>query len=250
MYTGGTPEAIQFIEKYMKAGYLVNIYSDEWVNSKDPDEYYGPSPEDLQRWDKEHGTEYRGHLLCLYLGSDELITDLRRLLKPFDDYCNIDTGGWRSINLPDMMLINLKTQEILCIGLGYKNNAFNFELSKYMQSHSESSVRDRDTTCSEAFYEFDYAKVARITVREMTQLGENYYEYDNLRGNADVAVTLNKKDGLYYFDDFDDEGMTEEEVNSLRNDYENYDEWIDDNLRTLRAYYPKIDSHELNTGAY
>ncbi len=252
MYIGGTSEAIKFIEKYKKTGYLVDIYSDEWVNAQDPDEYSGPSSEDLKNWDEEHGTQYRGHLLCLYVDvyNQELITDLRHLYKPFDDYCNIDTGGWRSINLPDMMLINLNTQEILCVGLGYKNNAFNFELSKYMQSRTESNVRDRDTSCSEAFYELDFARVARITVREMTQLGENYYEYDNLRGNADVAVTLNKKDGLYYFDEFDDEGMTEEEVNSLRNDYENYDEWIDDNVGTLKAYYPQIDRYELNTGAY
>lgn len=250
MYTGGTPEAIQFIKKYKNAGYLVDIYSDEWVNAQDPDEYHGPSPEDLQFWDKEHGTQYRGHLLCLYLGSDELITDLRRLFKPFDDYCNIDTGGWRSINLPDMMLINLNTQEILCVGLGYKNNAFNFELSKYMLSRSESNVRDRDTSCSEAFYSLDFGRIVQITVREMTQLGENYFEYDNLKGNADVAVTLNEEDELYYLDDFDEEGMTEEEVASLRNDYENYDEWIDDNVETLKAYYPLIDKYELNTGAY
>lgn len=248
MYTGGTPEAIQFIEKYKKQGYLVDIYSDEWVNAQDPDEYYGPSPENLQFWDKEHGTQYRGHLLCLYLGCDELISDLRRLFKPFDDYCNIDTGGWRSINLPDMMLINLNTEEILCVGLGYKNNAFNFELSKYMKFRTASAPQDM--SCSDAFYELDFGRVARRTISTMKLLGQNYYEYDNLKGNADVAVSLNEEDDLYYFDYFDEEGMTEEEVKSLRNDYENYSEWIDDCIKDLRKFFPKIEDHELNTGAY
>jgi hypothetical protein len=252
MYTGGTQHAMQFMEKYKKLGYLVDIYSDEWANAQDPDEYSGPTPDDLKKYDKEHGTAYRGHLLCLYIDvyNQELITDLRNLYKPFDDYCNIDTGSWRALNLPDMMLINLNTQEILCVGLGYKNNAFNFELGKFMEARNENSNASADKKCSEAFYALDFDRVAQKTIREMTQLGQNFYEYDNLSGNSDVAVTLNEDDGLYYFDDFDEEGMTEEEVNSLRNEYENYNEWIEDNISTLRNFYPKIQDYELNTGAY
>lgn len=253
MYTGGTKEGIAFIEKYKKLGYLVDIYSDEWVMSQDPDEYFGPSSEDLKKFDTQHGKAYRGHLLCLYLGSmdSELISDLRQLYKPFDDYCSIETNSWRALNLPDMLLINLRTQEILCVGLGYKNNVFSFELSKYMMARSDTSKRQIDTNCSEKFFELDFSNVARTTIREMTQLGRNYFEYDHLKGNSEVFVTLNKNDGLFYFDDFDGEdGMTEEEVNDLREEYANYIEWIEDNISDLRPFFPKIEDSELNTGAY
>ena len=125
-YTGGTKQGLQFIEKYKKLGYIVDIYSDEWVNAQDPDEYYGIAPEDLMAFDKEFGNEYRGHLLAVYLGNSnpELHQELRKILKPFDDYCNIEPIGWRKISIPGLLFINLKTQEILCIGLGYKNRIY------------------------------------------------------------------------------------------------------------------------------
>ncbi len=83
-YTGGTKEGLQFIEKYKKLGYVVDIYSDEWVNAQDPDEYYAITSEDLIRFDKEFGSEYRGHLLAVYLGDSnpELHQELRRILNP------------------------------------------------------------------------------------------------------------------------------------------------------------------------
>ena len=35
MYTGGTREAIQFIEKYKKTGHVVDFYSDEYIEHRD-----------------------------------------------------------------------------------------------------------------------------------------------------------------------------------------------------------------------
>lgn len=252
-YTGGTKEGLQFIEKYKKLGYIVDIYSDEWVNAQDPDEYYAITPEDLIRFDKDFGKEYRGHLLAIYLGDSnaELHQDLRKILKPFDDYCNIETSSWRALSIPGLLFINLKTQEILCIGLGYKNQIYSFELSKYMHAHKNGLQITDAVQCSENFYALDHHNVAKLALKTVEQLGINYYEYDNLQGTADVFVSLNEDDGLYYFDDYDtDEGMTSEEVDELRSDYEKYSEWIEDCANDLRAYFPKLKTWELNSGAY
>lgn len=253
-YTGGTKQGKQFIEKYKKLGYIVDIYSDEWVNAQDPDEYYAITPEDLDRFDKEFGSEYRGHLLAVYLGdaNPELRQDLRQIYKPFDDYCNIKPSGWRMLSIPGLLFINLKTQEILCIGLGYKNRIYSFELGKYMHAHKNGLQITDAVNCGEDFYALDHHNVAKNALKTMEQLGGNYYEYDNLPGNADVIVSLNEDDNLYYFDDYDtDEGMTAEQVDELVADYERYSEWIDDCIGDLKAYFPKIEERwELNSGAY
>ena len=253
-YTGGTKQGLSFIKKYKKLGYIVDIYSDEWVNAQDPDEYYGVTPEDLMGFDKEFGDEYRGHLLAVYLGNSnpELRKDLRRILKPFDDYSNIEPTGWRVLSIPGLLLINLKTQEILCVGLGYKNRIYSFELGKYMHAHKNRLQITDAVNCSEGFYALDHYNVAKNALKMMEQLGGNYYEYDNLPGNADVIVSLNEDSNLYYFDDYEtDEGMTAEEVDELRSDYERYSEWIDDCIDELRKFFPKIgESWELNSGAY
>ena len=149
------------------------------------------------------------------------------------------------------LAVNLKTLEILCIGLGYKNQIYSFELSKYMHAHKNGLQITDAVKCSENFYALDHHNIAKLALKTMEQLGINYYEYDNLQGTADVFVSLNEDDGLYYFDDYDtDEGMTSEEVDELRLDYEKYSEWIEDCANDLRAYFPKLETWELNSGAY
>jgi hypothetical protein len=252
-YIGGTNQALNFIAKYKKLGYVVDIYSDEWVGAQDPDEYFAITPEDLTKFDQEFGKKYRGHLLAVYLGDSnpELLQELRSIYKPFDDYCSIEPKGWAILNIPKLLFINLKTQEILCIGLGYKNRIYSFELSKYMNAYKNEMLDTVDLNCSEAFYELDHNNVVKNVLKTMDQLGDFYYQYDNLQGNADVLVTLNEGDGLYYFVDFDcDEGMTAEEVEELVAEYARYSEWIDDCEDDLKAYFPKLESWELNSGLY
>lgn len=244
-------QGIEFLEKYKSLGYIVDIYSDEWVDAQDPDEYYAISREDLERFDSEKGTDYRGHLLAVYLGdkNPELFQDLKRIYKPFDDYCNRKTTGMMALIYPSLMLINLQTREILCVGLGYKNRIFSFELSRYVHSFTNNLDKNFSVRCSDDFARLDHNNVIRQVLKTTEELGENYYEYDSLKGNSEVLVTLND-DGLYYFDDYDEEGMTIEEVNELRNDYEKYSEWIDDCISDLKSYFPKIDTWDLNSGAY
>ena len=150
---------------------------------------------------------------------------------------------------PSLLLINLLTREILCVGLGYKNRIFSFELSRYVHSHTNSLDKNFSVGCSNDFARLDHNNVIRMVLKTTEELGEHYYEYDSLKGNSDVIVTLHD-DGLYYFDDYDEDGMTIEEVSELRKDYEKYSEWIDDCVSELKSYFPKIDIWELNSGAY
>lgn len=248
-----TNNGIDFIEKYKNRGYIVDIYSDEWVNSLDPDDYFGIDKEDLEKFDQNFGTKYRGHLLAIYIGDGdpELIKELRETHKPFDEYCSIEPQGWRKIPIPSLLFANIKTREILCIGLGYKNRIYSFELSKYINSYNKNQKNSHDTNCSEEFFSLDHKKITKQVLKIVENLGNFYYEYDSLPGNADVMVTLNEEDGLYYLDDYDGyDGMTESEVEKLRAEYAKYSEWIDDCIDELSWYFPKIESWDLNLGIY
>jgi hypothetical protein len=261
MYTGGTPEGIKFIEKYKKSGYVVDFYSDEHIKSLDEDSA-SISVDDLKDFDLKHGTAYRGHMLAIYLGDQnwELLDDLSNLYLPFQRLFNLEGAYGGTLHKPDLLLVNLVTQEVLCVGLGRKNRSFNFELHRYLQCRTTNDstnkgLREFDKNasidCSEKFFELDHHKIAKRTLSATENLGENYFEYDNLPGNADVIVTLNEDDGLFYLDDFEDEeGMTEEEVKELEENYANYREWIDDCIHVLREIFPKIDDWDLNTGDY
>ncbi len=129
------------------------------------------------------------------------------------------------LSIPGLLFINLKTQEILCIGLGYKNRIYSFELGKYMHAHKNGLQITDAVNCSDNFYALDHRNAAKNALKTMEQLGQFFYHYDNLQGNADVIVSLNEDDGLYYFDDYDtDEGMTDEEVDELVAEYARYSE--------------------------
>lgn len=261
MYSGGTPEAIKFIKKYKKSGYVVDFYSDEHIKTLDED-YTSITTDDLENFDKKHGTSYQGHMLAIYLGDEnrELLNDLSNIYLPFQRLFNLEGAYFGTPHKPDLLLLNLATQEVLCVGLGRKNRSFSFELHQYLKfrttnDSTNKGLRDFDANttdeCSEKFFELDYHRIAERTISATEELGEHYFEYHNLPGNADVMVTLNEEDGLFYLDDFEDEeGMSEEEVKELEENYANYREWIDDCIRVLREIFPKIEDWDLNTGDY
>jgi hypothetical protein len=261
MYTGGTSEAVRFIEKYKKTGHVVDFYSDDHISSLDQDRC-SIFVDDLKAYDAKHGAAYRGHMLTVYIGDEdkEMLNELASIYLPFRRLLSLESafGGWT--HKPDLLIVNLITREILCVGLGRKNRCFHFELHRYLGNRTTNNeenkgVRDFDsqtsTDCSEEFFRLDHYGISRTAIKALSELGENYYAYDLLPGNADVMVTLNQEDGLYYFDDFEDaEGMTDHEVKEIQADYENHREWIDDCLSSLREIFPKIDDWELNTGDY
>lgn len=261
MYTGGTPEAINFIEKYKKTGHVVNFYTDEHIKSLDQDRC-SIFIDDLERYDKKYGTAYRGHMLSIYIGDEnkEMLDELSSIYLPFKRIFTVGTafGGWT--HKPDLLIVNLITHEILCVGLGRKNHCFHFELHRYLENRTTNNQENKELRefrsqlpidCSDEFFKLDYRGIANKTIRECVELGQNFFAYDHLPGNADVMVSLNEDDGLYYLDDFDDEeGMTAEEVKELERQYENYGEWIDDNVDGLREIFPKLEKWDLNTGDY
>lgn len=258
MYTGGTSAAIKFIQKYKKTGHIVDFYSEEHVLSLDASTI---TIDDLKTFDRKYETRYRGHMLAVYIGdrNEEMLESLSRLYLPLRKMLTLNGHSGMLTHKPNFLLINLATKEILCVGLGRKNREFDFELHKYLANQTSNDAENKliwtndsssTSDCSKHFFELDFYNIAETVILTTKSLGENYFEYDNLKGNADVNVTLNKHDGLYYLDDFDEEGMTATEVKELEQEYERRREWIADCVSELQQIFPKLEDWDLNTGDY
>jgi hypothetical protein len=207
MYTGGTPEAIQFIEKYKKSGHVIDFYSDEYIENRDKKNRL-ISAQDFKILDEKHGTDYRGHLLVIYIGDEnrDMLAELASLYEPIHRYFHLDNDGAGNVINPDFLLLNLATKEILCVGIGWRNREFNFELHNYLLKHTTPeapyklnrfNLQDISDECSEWFYAEDHLRVAKRIINAMKQLG-NAYEEDSKRG------VLNAIKELKYFAPIDD----------------------------------------------
>jgi hypothetical protein len=258
MYYGGTSNAVEFIEKHKKSSRIIDFYSDEHIKSiSQKNSIY--SKNTLQNLDKKFGKKYRNHLLAIYIGDEnkELMNELATIYAPFGKLFSLSNrNGWPLIK-PDFLFINLVTQEILCVGLGRKNQIFDYELHKQIKNNEAENAEDRDiinnkvisTECSQEFYELDHLQIIKMIIKNLETLGEYFYEWDILPGNSDVMVEK-RSDGLYYLDNEDHEGLTKSEVSKLEADYKRYNKVIISCIANLKNIFPQIERYDLNTGAY
>lgn len=198
MYAGGTPEAINFIEKYKRLGYVVDVYSDEYVKSRGSKAAF--TAKDLKRFDELHGPKYRGHLLLIYIGDEDsgVCEDLRLLFEPIDRYFKLTGLDGHSLTAPDMLIVNLNTQEILCVGLGRKYH-FSFELTAYLTATTlpENPLQQifhregLSSECSSEFFSLDHARVVKTIISQFEWLADAYF-YDKKRDRNDALHTLRK----------------------------------------------------------
>ena len=65
-----------------------------------------------------------------------------------------------------------------------------------------------------------------------------------------IALDADPNDEGYYFLEEDDQEMSEEELRGYIYDLEIHDENIDDAGSMLKAFFPELETYELNTGDY
>lgn len=229
----GTPEAMAWLELLEKNGNLIDPYTKSYMSAKNNYEF---NAEYFQSLIDKEGSEFIGHLLIVYLGdqSDDVYSELANIYPLF---ARKPKGIFHQ---PAFLFINLVTQNVLCAGIGRKNQLFLYD--------AETS-QDVDSTFSDdygkAFTALDHLGITSTIVDALERLGGCIYEADNLPSKAEpdqVAGALNKgaaPDGLYYYDGDDEWGYTREEIAELEANYadliEARAEWID----TIEQYFSK-----------
>jgi hypothetical protein len=264
-YTGGTKAVKEFVKKYTARGLLVDVYSRKWLEAHESFPYV--SVDDLDEFQEQSGRACEGHLLVLFTDDEnkELEGDLLKIHKPF---ANIFGESIR-LHKPDLVFINLATMEILCMGLGRKNQFFCYQLKDeisqlrdtallnsllgwYKTSMTSPSPDDLATqSFISNFVKYDYANIVANLTEALEDFGEQASVRDHLPLNDDEIDNIldngPEANGLYLVED---EELTEEEVKNIQAEFTECYSRTREHLDTFEYFFGEIYWDNLSTGDY
>lgn len=257
--TKGTPQAMSLFAELKKSRDLIDIYSKDFFDqrpTKDEDPS-APFPRDWITWiesiesDPEQEEIWpKNHLIFIFLDrfKKELHERLKRLYPPLKN--TLEAG-----HLPDFLLLNLYTKQVLCAGLGRKNRLFiiDAKTNKSINAFNLLETNIDDSVYMNKFLTNDVYDSVSDLLHALNQLGTAIYKYDHLPGNEELAIfalkNQNVDDGLYYIEG-DEMGYTEHEIQEFIDQYQEYREQQDKAMNMIRVFFPQCERGELDTGDY
>jgi hypothetical protein len=125
--TKGTPKAMSLLAELKETDDLVDVYSNEFFDRQPTHDEDPLAPftkdgmitiEEMEN-DSDEDAKPKNHLIFIFVNeNDEDIHD--KLMDTYPPLRNCFEQG----HLPDFLLLNLYTQQMLCIGFGRKNRMF------------------------------------------------------------------------------------------------------------------------------
>jgi len=255
--SNGTPLAMALIDELKRSGDLVDVYSEDFFERQPTyeEEPSAPFTKEGIEWineqedDPDEHSKPKNHLIFIFI--DEYKKDIHEKLKTiYPPLQKIFGQG----HLPDFLLLNLYTKQMLCVGLGRKNRLFIIDAKsgKAINAFDLIGTSD-DTKYMDKFLENDAYESVSDLIHALHDLSIAMYEYDHLPGNDElVAFALeeeNTRDGLHYIEG-DDEGYTTEQINEFLGKYQQYQALEDEAMRMIKVFFPQCERSELNTGDY
>jgi predicted nucleotidyltransferase len=256
IFHNGTPQVMKLFNKLQVDGNLVNVYSQEFFD-RNPN-YQGFYVSDLEYvLDIENGSndEYDpdifplNHLIfvranCL---SEEDRESLNEVYSPLMNVLRND------IHLPNFLLINLYTKQILAIGLGRKNRLFCIDVETNKSINPiEYVIGSDDFHYMMKFTGHDALEFISDLTGALHEMGLAFFEQDHLPFINDLHALLDSEpnaEGLYELDGYDD-GVTRQEAQEMIEQYDAYQTTIDKNLKFVQYFFPEISEGDLNSGDY
>jgi len=262
--TKGTNEAEKLLERLRVDGELVDVYSQSFFQrqpSIDEDPYAPFSSdgmdyvEDLEN-DPDGDVFPKGHLLFIFLNDykPEIRQALSSVYPPLENL--LDNGKHN----PDFLILNLYTQQMLCVGLGRKNRLFVIDAATQEPINAFGLIGHGDhDDYIDKFTEHDCYETVSDFLHAVHDLGQAMSASDNVHPYGDcLEHTLDAgpgDDGLFYiksWDDelLDDEGYSREDLTDMVDRYRQSQEAEETALKMVRVFFPQCERAELNTGDY
>jgi len=258
-YTGGKVAARGCITKLTSLGALVDVYSNEWLTTQPQHVYFGV--EDLVEYQQKSNNLCVGHLLIISTSlHQEVVGNLLTAAHPGFEAI---FGEKSAYHKPDFIFINLAIQQILCVGLGRKNQIFGYAVGTedvhirsgnvydIIQPWLHKDSEDPTLVFMREFLVYDYAGIVEIFLEALYEFGECAYKWDRLPLTPDqieeVIAAGADSDGMY---DIDDELMTLDEARAVIAEFEEADESGRDNLEKFQLFFPELSWSDLNTQDY
>ena len=255
--TNGTPQAMNLFAELKTSGNLVDVYSEDFFKRQPTYEEDPSAPftkdgmitiEEMEN-DSDEDAKPKNHLIFIFVNEydKDMLNNLKGVYPPLQ---KIFEKG----HLPDFLLLNLYTKQMLCVGFGRKNRMFviDAETGKSINVFDLTGIAD-DSEYMDKFLENDAYDSVSDFVHALYSLSITMYEYDNLPGNEEVVEWSldeeNTRDGLHYIEG-DDEGYTSDQINEFLEKYREYQADEDEAMKMIKVFFPQCERGELNTGDY
>lgn len=237
-------EARELFEELKREKLLVDVYSQEWFDTRDED---GDFPRCLlSNLEGEYSPEYLNHLLIIHLDQykDEYNERLVSAIPCLSEVIN------ESYHKPDFLFINLKLNKILCVGLGRKNQIFVID-GETNQSVNAFGITSGDEEFIHEFTKYDHLEVVSDLINALDSLGEAFFAFDSLPSNPDEiygALQSEPDEEGYYHLEWDDESYTKEDLEGFLAEQEQQLEIMKESENIIHIFFP--EAYEFNTGDY
>jgi hypothetical protein len=254
-FVGGTSAVRTFFEELAKDSLLVSPYTDKWIKTNFKKSKPNPKLDNGE---------------IIFINASRFYGErLAKLLKIFPKFSSGFSTEYTITNT-DFIAINLRTQQIILMGLGRRDQIHvriyhdgKFEYVNY--SEVEEFVNDDFETISESdktakslnhqylqkFCELDRFCLVVDLFESLYYFGVSSFEFANLphsmmdideaRGNGP------NEDGIF---EIDGEELSEEDLDELESSYEEAANDCKSHIRKIQLLFPKIDEGDLITGAY
>lgn len=238
------PDVLEFFEKYLNTGHLVDLYSEAFVNQLEH-EAQAALPISLAKFkslDRRFGTEYRNHLFVLYLGDQtaELIAEVRSLFpivlrKGQQDDPSISTTPF--ILLFNRALGLMRTVRVSSLGAISFNDFGPLDLNRMSTVLQTTPLRT-----DQQFYALDYCRFGQRLMRTLRKLIQSIHTLKSLPCVGDLPTQ--HADGLFYFAQ-SDVGFSRSKAATILNTHDRANALIDEAIFDLSSYFPMINLVDL-----
>lgn len=258
-YTGGTPAAQACIKQLTELGALVDVYSKHWLDAHPNFPYC--SADNLAEYQATSSNACEGHLLIISTSLDEpKVAEL--LIGAYPEFESV-LGKTAPFHKPDLIFINLATEQILCAGLGRKNQLFGYAVGTsdvWVNDANVQSVTSSDQIEAAStptlqfmrqFVQYDYAGVVTTLIDSLYEFGVSARAWDHLPLNPEIIEEILEQgpdeDGLF---DIDGEMMSLVEARDVIAEFAQADDWGNENLSCIQDLFPELTWADLSTGDY
>lgn len=258
-YTSGTPVAQNCIKQLTELGALVDVYSKQWLEAHPNFPYC--SADDLADYQATSSNACEGHLLVISTSLDESVV-AEQLMTAYPEFESV-LGKTAPFHKPDLIFINLATEQILCAGLGRKNQLFGYAVGTGDVLINEANVHDVTSTDQieaastptlqfmRQFVQYDYAGVVTTLIDSLYEFGVSARAWDHLPLNPEIIEEILEQgpdeDGLF---DIDGEMMSLEEARDVIAEFAQADDWGNENLTCIQDLFSDLTWADLSTGDY
>ena len=254
-FVGGTSAVRTFFEELAKDSLLVSPYTDKWIKTNYKQSKPIPNVDNGE---------------IIFIDASRFYGErLAKLLKIFPKFSSGFSTEYTITNT-DFIAINLKTQQIILMGLGrkdqihvriYRDGKFEYlnysEVEEFVNadfetiSASDKTAKSLNHQYLQKFCELDRFCLVVDLFESLYYFGVSSFEFANLphsmmdideaRGNGP------NEDGMF---EIDGEELSEEDLDELERSYEEAANDCTNHIRDIQQLFPKIDVGDLITGAY